>query len=159
MKAALAWFNEEEPDDARIAVVGGRAGFKQYVFYGDDLSNHVQYVADEGDHGTFRPIASEAAQRGEASDPDLIKQCQEWREALNDGDYDYVVISPDQRTQGSSPVEAEWTGPTKADDQPTSRRVLAFDGDEPSDQAFVFQLSGDLDPAECDAPGKRIAGQ
>jgi hypothetical protein len=152
MKAALAWFNEEEPHNARIAVVGGRAGFKQYIFYGDDLSNHVQYVADEGDHGTFRPIASEAAQKGEASPEDLIRQCEQWRSALNAGDYDYVVISPDQRTQDFFPIEVEWTRPTSADRQPTSSRVLASQAFEPSEQVFVFQLTGALDPAACQRP-------
>ena len=151
MKAALTWFNEEDPHDARIAVVGGRSGFKQYVFYGNDLSNDVQYVAVEGDHGTFRPIASEAAQKGEASPEDLIKQCGDWRTELNEGDYDFVVISPDQRTQSFFPVEAEWTRPTAADPS-ASKRVLAFDGDEPNDQALVFQLSGELDPAACARP-------
>ena len=63
MKAALAWFNRTDPHDSRIAVVGGRPGFKQYVFYGDDLSNHVQYVAHHGPHGAYLPIASEAAQK------------------------------------------------------------------------------------------------
>ena len=63
MRAALAWFNRADPHDARIAVVGGRPGFKQYVFYGDDLSNHVQYVARHGPHGAYLPIASEAAQK------------------------------------------------------------------------------------------------
>ena len=63
MKAALAWFNRANPHDSRIAVVGGRPGFKQYVFYGNDLSNHVQYVARHGPHGAYLPIASEAAQK------------------------------------------------------------------------------------------------
>jgi hypothetical protein len=121
-RAALAWFNEEDPQDARIAVVGGRPGFKQYVFYGDDLSNHVQYVAEEGSHGTFRPI----------------DDCQTWRMAINDGDYDYVVIGPDQRTQAVSPVEAEWTGT-----DPAATEL------EESDMTFVFRLDGDLDPARC----------
>ncbi len=122
IRAALAWFNEEDPHDARIAVVGGRPGFKQYVFYGDDLSNHVQYVAEEGGHGSFRPI----------------DDCRAWRAALNQGDYDYVVIGPDQRTQGVSPVEAEWTGT-----DPAATEL------EESDMTFVFRLSGDLDPARC----------
>ena len=108
IRAALAWFNEEDPRDSRIAVVGGRPGFKQYVFYGDDLSNHVQYVARHGPHGAYLPIASEAAQKGE--DTDAVQQCEEWKRALNDGDYDYVVIGPDQRTQALSPIEAHWTG-------------------------------------------------
>jgi hypothetical protein len=135
-RAALAWFNEEDPHDARIAVVGGRPGFKQYVFYGDDLSNHVQYVARHGPHGAFLPIASEAAQKRE--DPDPIPQCQEWKRALNNGDYDYVVIGPDQRTQALSPVEAEWTGT-----DPAATEL------EESDMTFVFRLDGDLDPAGC----------
>jgi hypothetical protein len=122
VRAALAWFNEEDPRDARIAVVGGRPGFKQYVFYGDELSNHVQYVADEGAHGTFRPIGD----------------CRTWREALNEGNYDYVVIGPDQRTQGVSPVEAEWTGT-----DPAATEL------EETEMTFVFQLNGELDPARC----------
>jgi hypothetical protein len=136
IRAALAWFNEEDPEDARIAVVGGRPGFKQYVFYGDDLSNHVQYVAHHGPHGAYTPIASEAAQKGE--DPDPVPQCQEWKRALNDGDYDYVVIGPDQRTQALSPVEAQWTGT-----DPAATEL------EESEMTFVFQLNGDLDPARC----------
>src|SRR3954447_26631169 len=32
MRAALAWFNQADLHDSRIAVVGGRPGFKQYVF-------------------------------------------------------------------------------------------------------------------------------
>jgi hypothetical protein len=155
MKAALAWFNEEDPRDARVAVVGGRSGFKQYIFYGDDLSNHVQYVAEERDHGTFRPIASEAAQRaqqpGAVEDPnlDVVDQCETWRRALNDGDYDYVVISPDQRTQAAPPVEADWTRPGKNEPRLAAREVLAFTSGEPSDRTYVFELTGDLDPAGC----------
>lgn len=136
IRAALAWFNEEDPHDSRIAVVGGRPGFKQYVFNGDDLSNYVQYVAHHGPHGAYTPIASEAAQKGE--DPDPIPQCQEWKRALNDGDYDYVVIGPDQRTQLLSPVEAQWTGT-----DPAATEL------EESEMTFVFQLNGDLDPARC----------
>src|SRR5262249_15460920 len=107
MRAALAWFNRATPHDSRIAVVGGRPGFKQYVFYGDDLSNHVQYVARHGPHGAYLPIASESAQRGQ--DPNAAQQCQEWIRALNDGGYAYAVIGPDQRTQSIAPVEAVWT--------------------------------------------------
>ncbi|MGH2957257.1 MAG: hypothetical protein ACRDL6_09705 [Solirubrobacterales bacterium] len=143
-EAALAWFNEAEPEDVRIAVVGGRPGFKQYVFYGDDLSNHVQYVAEEGDNGTFRPIASEASQRAQqpgaapGPDPGLVRECEQWRRAINEGDYDYVVIGPDQRTQNISPVEALWTaGGTDAVQRAQAEMV------------FVFELKGDLDPAGC----------
>ena len=124
IRSALAWFNQEEPTDSKIAVVGGRPGFKQYVFYGDDLSNRVQYVAHHTPHGGFVPITS----------------CEEWRTALNDGGYDYVVIGPDQRMQNESPIEAEWTGADGA----TAKLV-----DE--DNIFVFEITGELDPASCAA--------
>jgi hypothetical protein len=136
-KAALAWFNRANPHDSRIAVVGGRPGFKQYVFYGDDLSNHVQYVARHGSHGAYLPIASEAAQRGD--DPNAAAECREWIDDLRAGGYDYAVIGPDQRTQSLAPIEATWTaaaGGSKLEER---------------DDVSVFQL-GNLDPAGCAAP-------
>jgi hypothetical protein len=137
VKAALAWFNRENPRDSRIAIVGGRPGFKQYVFYGDDLSNHVQYVARHGPHGAYLPIASEAAQEGR--DPaGQASECGQWRRALNDGGYDYVVIGPDQRTQSVSPIEAFWTA-----NDPAAQQL------ELNDDVYVFALRGDLDPATC----------
>ena len=123
IRSALAWFNEADLTDSRIAVVGGRPGFKQYVFYGDDLSNRVQYVGHNAAHGAYLPITS----------------CEEWRQALNEGGYDYAVIGPDQRTQTQSPIEAEWTG---ADD--AAEKVME------DDMIFVFEITGELDPASCD---------
>jgi hypothetical protein len=136
MKGTLAWFNEEDPHDARIAVVGGRPGFKQYTFYGDDLSNDVQYVARHGSRGAYLPIASEDAQEGD--DPRAVAQCEEWRRALNAGDYDYLIAGPDQRTQSERPVEALWTGTDSAAQQLELR-----------DDVYVFALNGELDPASC----------
>jgi hypothetical protein len=135
MRAALAWFNRADPHDSRIAVVGGRPGFKQYVFYADDLSNHVQYVARHGPHGAYLPIASEAAQKGD--DPHAAAECREWIDDLNAGHYNYVVIGPDQRTQSVAPIEAGWTraaGGTKL---------------ETTDDVSVFALDGPLRPAAC----------
>ena len=136
MKSALAWFNSANPHDSRIAVVGGRPGFKQYVFYGDDLSNHVQYVAKHGPHGAYLPIASEASQHLQRG-PAFIAQCREWVQALNDGDYQYAVIGPDQRTQSVAPVEALWTT------QAGGTRV------ETNDDVSVFRIDRPLDPGAC----------
>jgi hypothetical protein len=136
IKAALAWFNQANPHDTRIGVVGGRPGFKQYVFYGDDLSNHVQYIARHGPHGAYLPIASEAAQNDR--DPNFRKQCEEWRTAVNDGGYRYLVIGPDQRTQARLPIEAVWTATDNAATKIESR-----------EDVFVFSLSGPLDPSGC----------
>jgi len=136
IKEALRWFNGANPHDTRIGVVGGRPGFKQYIFYGDDLSNHVQYIARHGPHGAYLPIASEEAQNDR--DPNFRQQCEEWRRAVNDGGYRYLVIGPDQRTQARLPIEAVWTGidpaATKVDSQ---------------DDVFIFSLNGDLDPSGC----------
>jgi hypothetical protein len=143
VKAALGWFNEEEPTDSRIAVVGGRPGFKQYVFYGDDLSNHVQYVAHKGDHGAFTPIATDP------ENPADVAACEEWLTALNEGDYDYVVIGPDQRRLSSSPVEAIWTRAA------TRATPLAT-----AEDTTVWALDGELDPAACRALGRtEFAGE
>jgi hypothetical protein len=135
MRAALAWFNAADLHDSRIAVVGGRPGFKQYVFYGDDLSNRVQYVAHHGPHGAYTPIASEAAQKGQ--DPRAPQQCREWIAALNDGGYRYAVIGPDQRTQSISPIEAVWT------------RAAGGIPVELRDQISVFRIPGRLNPLGC----------
>jgi hypothetical protein len=142
MKAALAWFNRADPHDSRIAIVGGRPGFKQYIFYGDDLSNYVQYVAKHGPHGAYLPIASEAAQKSQTpgaavQGTKFVAQCQEWITALNDGDYRYAVIGPDQRTQSLPPIEASWTvaaGGTRI---------------ETTDDVSVFRLPAQLNATAC----------
>jgi hypothetical protein len=122
MRAAERWFDDADLHHARIAVVGGRPGFKQYIFYGNDLSNYVQYVAHHGPHGTFRPITS----------------CREWRQAIDAGRYRYLIAGPDQRTQGKPPIEATWTGT-----DPAAKKLLE------DDMIFVFRLDGPLDPAAC----------
>jgi hypothetical protein len=141
IKAALAWFNRADLEDSRIAVVGGRPGFKQYVFYGDDLSNHVQYVAQHGPHGAYLPIASQAAQEsqrpGSTATRSFQAQCREWVTALTDGGYRYAVIGPDQRTQSLPPIESTWTAAAGG------TRI------ETTDDVSVFRLPERLDPAAC----------
>jgi hypothetical protein len=144
MKAALAWFNGADPHESRIAIVGGRPGFKQYVFYGDDLSNRVQYVARHGPHGAYLPIASEAAQMNQ--DPRAPRECAQWVTALNDGGYEFAVIGPDQRTQSVPPIEAVWT--TVAG----GRKV------EEKDDVSVFEIGGRLDPSACNTARVRPPG-
>ncbi len=144
MKAALAWFNRADPHDSRIAIVGGRPGFKQYIFYGDDLSNRVQYVARHGPHGAYLPIASEGAQRNQ--DPRAPQECREWITALNDGGYRYAVIGPDQRVQSIPPIEAVWT------ELAGGRRL------EDTDDISVFEIGGPLDASACSTARVRPPG-
>jgi hypothetical protein len=116
--------------DTRIAVVGRAAAFGQYVFYGPDISNHVQYVSQRTAKGGSRPIES----------------CLAWREALNNGEYDYVVITPAIGAAAfSTPQEIAWTTGKAA--QPVIQ----------SGPAAVFKLAGPLDAAEC-SPATARAG-
>jgi hypothetical protein len=139
MREVLRFFDEEDIRDSRVALVGGRPGFKQYTLYGDDLSNHVQYVAHEGEHGAFTPIATDP------ENPSDVAACEEWRTALNDGDYDYVVIGPDQRTLELAPVEASWTAGAAPGTAPAAEELVE------ADNTFVFRLERELNPADCTA--------
>jgi hypothetical protein len=99
---------------------------RQYPFYGPDLSNHVQFVGRRDDDDSFVPIDN----------------CGEFRRALNDGDYDYVVIGANFPAPGAdTPPELAWLrgargGKEVVSDGPTS----------------VFRLDGQLDVETC---GKR----
>jgi len=111
-------------EDKRIAVVGRAAAFGQYVFYGPDISNHVQYISELGPLGASRPIES----------------CPLWRQELNSGDYDYVVITPRFNEEAfSTPLEIGWTRNDK-----TVKPVIE------TGPAAVFELDGPLDPARCE---------
>ena len=89
----------------RIGVFGRASAFGQYFFYGNDLSNHVQYLGDEGNHGTFRPIYS----------------CALWRQTINEGHYDYVVTTPALgviETVAPPAEPLDLRGPERADRDP-----------------------------------------
>jgi hypothetical protein len=87
------WDWARELRDQRIGIVGF---YLQQPLYGDDLSNHVQYVGQVGHDGEFRSIGD----------------CVEWRRALAAGRYRYVVTAPFNYPWGASsaePREARWT--------------------------------------------------
>jgi hypothetical protein len=73
----------------------------------------------------------------------VAAECQDWIAALNQGDYRYAVIGPDQRTQSLPPIEATWT----ADAGGTQV--------ETSDDISVFKINGQLDPLACSAPNQK----
>jgi len=115
---------------ARIAVSGL---FLQYPLYGQDLSNHVQYVGRRGPHGAFFAIGS----------------CERWRRALNRGHYTHVVIAPvGYPFRRDLPIEAVWTAT-----DPASVEVLA-DG-----PLRVYRLERALAPEACAGlpPDERVA--
>jgi hypothetical protein len=107
----------------RIGVVGRASAFGQYFFYGTDLTNHVQYVGQQLNHGTFRPI----------------DKCALWRQTINAGHYDYIVTTPKLgQDETAAPPENLWTSRDK-----NVRTVIQ------SGPAAVYKITGPLDPATC----------
>jgi hypothetical protein len=107
----------------RIGVFGRASAFGQYFFYGTDLSNHVQYLGQQGSHGTFRPIYN----------------CALWRQTINQGHYDFVVTTPAIGViETVAPPQNLWTSK-----DPNVRTVIQ------SGPAAVYKIDGRLDPASC----------
>jgi hypothetical protein len=112
--------------DARIGILGFTA---QYPLYGRELSNRIRHV------GRRRPRAGFGR----------IRDCREWRRALNEGRYRYVVVSPvvsyalPPGTPTSVPPEVAWT---RSD--PAAREILR-DGPTTS----VLRVASRLDPGGC----------
>ena len=76
-------------ENQRIALAGD---FLQYPLTGSNLSNWVQFVGQNGPHGAFEPVSS----------------CQQWRDKLREGHYQYVVIAPEPFLE-AEPDELTWT--------------------------------------------------
>ena len=127
---AVRW--AKPTSDLRIAVAGTSGAYNQYGFYGDDVSNHVQYVGRHLPEADFRSIEG----------------CPEFREAVNDGDYDYLVTTPsldlnNPSTASASP-ERGWVT-----NDPAAREIVH------SGRVSVFQINGPLDPNGCSAAPNR----
>lgn len=119
---------------ARIALAGTEGAAFQYAYYGDDGTNRVIYLGDPGPRGSFNPIQT----------------CDAWREAINAGNFDYVITTPTLNYQtlgyGFSPEES-WTAPGVA-----TNRVL-HDG-----PVSVFRVEGELSTEWCDTKGASFSG-
>ena len=110
--------------DARIAMSGIRGYLNQYAFAGADLSNQVQWLGTEGEHGAYERI------------PD----CETWRRELNEGRYEYVVTMYDPYLPGglTDTKEGLWT----RDDAAVSAVVR-------TGPVGVYEIEGPLDPDAC----------
>jgi hypothetical protein len=121
-----------EVSDTTIGLAGTTAGFRQYGFFGEDLSNEVVYIGREAARGGF----------------DVIRTCRDFREAVNREDLDYLVTSPYLNFNGDrEPIyspERDWVA-----GDPALGRVT------PPGEVQVWRVEGDLDPDGCapDAPG------
>ena len=65
-------------EDAEIGLAGTTAGFRQFGFFGDDLSNRLTYIGREAPNEGF----------------DVIRTCPEFKQAVNEAELDYLVTSP-----------------------------------------------------------------
>jgi hypothetical protein len=135
LDSGFRWANGQHHQ--RIALGGTTAAFFQYGYYGLDLSNHVQYLGAHGPHGAFNKI----------------RTCEAWRTAINDGDYRYVVTSPQlNQFTPTSPIfspEGKWTRNDPA------AKLVSKDG-----YVSVFRITGRLDPSTCkrlERPGTAAA--
>jgi hypothetical protein len=123
-KLIQAWAREQR--GLRIGIVGLPAAYGQYVFYGEDFSNTVRYVGEPQPHGGLTPIES----------------CRRWRERVNAGHFDAIVITPEDSGAPYLPPQIAWTASRYAT-EPILR----------ASPAAVFALTGPLNPAQCPRDG------
>jgi hypothetical protein len=109
--------------DQRIGLYGPYT-FVQYPASGRTLTNHVQYLGERGEDGSYGPITD----------------CASWRRIVDAGHYDDLLVAGDA---GHPPPEFAWT---TAGTSATRGPVLA------APPAVVFHLHGPLDPDTCPAP-------
>jgi hypothetical protein len=123
-------------EDKRIGVAGsGQMFFGQYGFYGRNLDNHVQYIGVEGPEGTYR----------------LPTTCRRFRSLINEGDFDYVIMSRYTQDAADSPYWYPIYAWVK--DDPALEQVLEEPEITPQPD-YVFRVRGELDPAGCAEVGR-----
>lgn len=119
-KLIQAWARDQR--GMRIGIVGTPAAYGQYVFYGEDLSNQVRYLGESQPHGGLTQIES----------------CRRWRERIDRGRFNAVVITPEDPASPFSPPQIGWTASDGA-----AVPVLRIN------PAGVFVIAGPLNPAAC----------
>jgi hypothetical protein len=127
---AVRW--AKPTSNLRIGVAGTSGAYNQYGFYGDDVSNYVQYVGRHLPEADFRTIGN----------------CPAFRRAVNAGDYDYLITTPelDLNTPSNASPSPE-RGWVKND--PAVEEVVH------SGRVSVFRIRGELSPAGCGAANQR----
>ena len=144
--AGLVWLAEGRymrdryPSSWARALHGTRVGIlgtvPAYPLYGLDLSNHVQYIARKGAHGAFSPI----------------RDCREWRRAVNEGGYGYVAIGTGVDLVRAAHGQAKTY--TKEVAWSASDTAVAPLPDASKD-SLVFRIEDRLDPSACDGSAVR----
>jgi hypothetical protein len=130
------WAHDQH--DKRIGIAGsGELFFAQYGFYGSDLSNRVQYIGQPGPEGEYRVPSS----------------CAQFRRLIDDGDYDYLVVSvygTDEAEGGPDDQEHfPLRGWVKSD--PALEEILS-ENVEPQPYT-LYRVRGPLHPEQCAGSG------
>ncbi|MDP9189801.1 MAG: hypothetical protein M3O25_11175, partial [Actinomycetota bacterium] len=138
---AAAWAKETSGES--IGVAGLSGAYNQYILYGDELSNRVQFIGRELPNGDFRSLASPA---GEDSAAPQSGKCAEFIRAVNEGGYGYVVTTP----------ELDLNDPASAKRAPEGGWLRRASGAEQilrEGRVAVFRIDGELRPADCAGAG------
>ena len=137
-----AYVYTQKLHDQRIGIIGSsQIIFGQYGFYGNDATNHVEYIGVHGPHGSNR----------------LPTTCERLRSLVNGGEYDYLVLS--QYTQDTGPYNSGVPNPyqfpvfawVKSD---PAVKLVVKDFKASPQPDYVFKVEGKLDPKGC-KPEKR----
>lgn len=131
LEAPYRW--ADDITDSKIALAGTTAGFKQYGFFGPDLSNEVVYVGQDAPKGGFNAIGT----------------CEEFARKVNEINPDYLVTSPylnfnDYEMPIDSP-ETLWA----LNDR--SLQVVVQPVLDSSRPVIVWRVDRPLDPERCRA--------
>ncbi|HEU5143271.1 MAG TPA: hypothetical protein VFU04_08960 [Solirubrobacterales bacterium] len=122
--------------DKRIGIAGsGQMFFGQYGFYGKNLDNYVQYIGVEGPDGTYR----------------LPTSCRTFRNLINEGDYDYLIVSKATQDSSESPYWYPVYAWIKTD---PALKLVVEEPDITPQPDYVFKVNGELDSAGCPRPGE-----
>ena len=127
---AVRW--AKPTSNLRIAVAGTSGAYNQYGFYGDAVSNYVQYIGRHLPEADFRAITT----------------CPAFRRAVNDGDYDYLITTP----------KLDLNIPAVASPSPERGWVLGDPAVQEvvhSGRVSVFRINGELSPSGCGKANRR----
>jgi hypothetical protein len=125
----------------RIGIVGSsEIIFGQYGFFGNPPTNEVDYIGVPGPHGAYR----------------LATTCRVFRNRINAGHYDYVIMSRD--TQDSEEVPYSYPIYAWVKNSPALEKIIEEPHIVPQPD-YVFKVKGKLDPAECAENGKGSEGE
>ncbi len=129
--------------DKKIGILGSsQIIFGQYGFYGNDVTNQVEFIGVKGPHGSNR----------------LPTTCPQLRRLINEGGYEYLVMS--QYTQDTGPYNTGTPNPYQfpiyawVKNDPAVKLVVDDSEKASPEPDYVFKVNGKLDPSACQ-PEKR----